>query len=160
MTLIDKLLWMLFGISPVQIIMGITALGEQDGKKIAPNPKQFKPRSKFWKRRLLLMVKMTDSQFVTLSPEFVDKKGNPADVQNIQWSTDNTDVLLLEPSADGKQCKVSAIGPLSPSTVVTLKADADLGDGEIDIMGTEEFNIVGGAAVTVKLNADSPQEQP
>lgn len=160
MTFTDKILWTLFGISPVQIVMGITAFGEQGGEKIVPNPKQYQARSKFWKRRLLLMVKMTDSQFVTLSPEFLDKKGNPADVQNIQWSTDNDQVLLLEPSADGKQCKVSAVGPLSPSSIVTLKADADLGDGEIDIMGTEEFNIVGGAAVNVKLNADAPQEQP
>lgn len=100
---------------------------------------------------------MTDSQKSTLSVKFEDKKGNPAPVDpgtTPTWSTDNTDVLQLTPSADGLSCDVAAVGPLGVGTV-TLKASA----GGSDIIGTVQITITGGAATQVEIDNTPPVEQ-
>lgn len=103
---------------------------------------------------------MTDSQQVTVTPKFVDKNGNAANVDGVpEWSTDNTDVLSLIPAADGKSCLVSAVGPLGVGNI-TLKADADLGVGIRTVIGTLEVTITGGQAAAVVLEPGAPSEQP
>jgi len=106
------------------------------------------------------MFQMTYSQQVTLSVAFTDKKGNPAAVDGVpEWSTDNPTVLALTPAADGLSCLVKAAGPLGTAKV-TLKADADLGAGVTDIVGTFDVEITAGVATTVTITAGTPEEQP
>jgi hypothetical protein len=105
-------------------------------------------------------VKMSDSQQCNVTVTFADRRGNPASVDGVpEWSTDNTDVLALEPSGDGKSCLVKAVGPLGTATV-TMKADADMGQGSTPVIGTLDFEITGGAATVVKLEPGTPAEQP
>lgn len=100
---------------------------------------------------------MSDSQQVTVTAKAIDKKGNAAPIEAPEWSTDNTDLLALTPSDDGLSCVVAAVGPLGSGTV-TFKADAQLGDGEVPIVGTLDVTITGGLATTVTLEAGAPSE--
>lgn len=145
----------------IRVIPGISQVRETSGA-VEKTPQYLKPRPR--KSRTILMATMTDSQQVTLTPRFEDKKKNPARVDGVpEWFTDNTDVLALTPAADGLSCVVAAVGPLTgdgvPATV-TMKADADLGQGVTDIISTTEFEITGGQAVTVTMDVSAPTEQP
>jgi len=107
---------------------------------------------------------MTDSQQVDVTIAPKDKRGNPAALDGVpEWSTDNSDVLALSPSADGMTCTISAVGPLtapgSPA-LVTVKGDADVGAGVVPIIGTLEVEITGGAATTIAITPGTPAEQP
>lgn len=105
---------------------------------------------------------MSASQQTILSVKFVDKKGNPAKVDGVpEWSTDNTDVLALTPDANGlgMACLVQAVGPLGTG-MVTLKADADLGSGVVELIGTLEIVVGAGTATNVTIEASTPEEQP
>jgi hypothetical protein len=103
---------------------------------------------------------MTDTQQTVMTAKFVDKKGNPGQVDGVpEWLVDNPNVLQLTPAADGMSCVALAVGPLGNATV-TLKADADLGAGVTPIMGTVDFTIVGSASTTVSIDVATPTEQP
>ncbi len=111
------------------------------------------------KRNLLMSFSMSDSQQVTVTIKAVDKKGNAASLDGVpEWSSDNSDVLALTPAADGLSCLVQAVGPLGTGSI-TMKADADLGAGTTEIIGTLEVNITGGQAVTVALEPGAASEQ-
>lgn len=115
-----------------------------------------KPKQK----ETIVAFTLTDSQEVVYTVDFKTKKGNPAKVDGVpEWSTDNTELLALTPAADGLSCKVSAVGPLGKATV-TMKADADLGAGVVDIFGTAEVEVGPGTATNVTLTAGAPSEQP
>lgn len=127
-------------------------------------PAVVKPTPQFYRFPLLgdpvMALQMTDSQQVEVTAAFLDKRGNPAPVDGAPvWMTDNPNVIALTPSADGKACTVVAVGPLGTAKV-TMTADADLGEGKTDILGTLDFEIVSGAAVTVTLTPGVPTEQP
>lgn len=139
----------------LRIVPRIGRLLEQEGP-VAPNSgKVRRPDRRF----TIMAFKMSDSQLTTVSVNFADKKGNVAQVDGLpEWSTDNPNVLSLTPAADGMSCKVSAVGPLGVASV-TLKADADLGQGVTEIIGVLEVEITGGNASVVKLTPDTPAEQ-
>lgn len=105
------------------------------------------------------MLTMTSSQKATLTVSFRDKKGNPAPVDGAPvWGIDNPNVCALTPSPDGLSAEVSAIGPLG-AALVSVQADADLGEGIVHIAGTLEVTIVSGAAETVEIVAGEVSEQ-
>lgn len=140
----------------VRVVFVLGQIVEQSGP-VVKTPQFFRPRPS--KRYFVMGIEMTDSQQVTFKANFLDKKGQPAQVQSPEWSCDNTDVLSLTPADDGLSCLVKAAGPVGLGTV-TLKADADLGDGVTAILGTAEVTIKSGAAVTVELTPGTPEEQP
>lgn len=109
---------------------------------------------------VLAMFQLTDTQQVTVTAAFVDKKGNPAQVDGVPvWLVDNDSVLALAPAADGKSCVVSAVGPLGTAKV-SMKADADLGAGVVEIIGVLDIEVTGGQATTVTLTPGTATEQP
>jgi hypothetical protein len=103
-------------------------------------------------------------QFTTLSVVFLDDKKKPAKVDGVPaWATDNSDLLTIEPAADGMSCKVTTgIMPSTPSLnpKVKVSADADLGTGVALIEGVTEFVIQSRPATTVELSATPPQDTP
>lgn len=101
-------------------------------------------------------------KFTVVSIELKDKKGNPAAVDGVPaWATDNTEVLALEPAADGMSCKVTAVGTLTATPVVVqVTCDADLGEGTKPVIGTLEVNVVAGEALQVSLTPGPLQDQP
>ncbi len=115
------------------------------------------------KGRMIMAFEMTGSQQTNASVTFLDKKGNKAKVDGVPvWSTDNSDALALTPAADGMSCAVVAVGPLTGDTPahVQINADADLGAGVVEIIGTVEVNIVAGQATVVNITLDTPTDQP
>lgn len=105
---------------------------------------------------VLSMSQLTATQQVLLLVRFTDRLGNPAPVDEPpEWLVDNPNVVALEPAADGMSCLCKAVGPIGIANV-TLRADADLGDGTEHIVGTHEFEIVAGEAVSVEITVGTP----
>lgn len=111
------------------------------------------------KGKVLAMLKLSTTQKCTLSVAFKDKKGNDAEVDGPpSWGIDNTDVLTLVPSDDGLLCEIAAVGPLG-TALVSVLADADLGDGIVQVAGTLEVQVTAGQATVVEITAGEPSEQ-
>lgn len=110
------------------------------------------------KGEIMATLTLTASQRCELNVAFVDKKGNAAPVQSIDWLVDNSELLQLLPSDVATNCPIVPKGPLGTANV-TVKADADLGDGVTEIIGTLEVKIVAGQAVTVEIVPGTPTEQ-
>lgn len=141
---------------PCGLVVFCLGLIHEVAGTVAPTP-QYHKRSK---RTPIMAFKMTDTQQVSVSPKFLDKKGNPAQVDGPpEWLTDNSDVLALEPATDGLSCLVKAVGALGTGTV-TVRADADLGTGVVPLIGTLEIEITGSMAMQVALTPGTPTEQP
>jgi hypothetical protein len=104
---------------------------------------------------------MTDSQQVTLTVSFTDRKGNPtsppAGAQPPQWLVDNPNIITLTPSTDGTSCVAASVGPLGAATISVKVSDAQgnpLASGSIDV------TIVSGAPTQVAITPGTPSEQP
>lgn len=107
-----------------------------------------------------MATQLTVTQQVPVGVEFKDAKGNPAKVDGVPaWATDNSDVLALEPAADGLSCNVKAAGVIGTAKV-QVSADADLGAGVELVIGTLEIEVVAGKAATVVLTPGTVSEQP
>lgn len=107
-----------------------------------------------------MAVQLTSSQFSDLAVSAVkDKKGNPAQLTDPVWTTDNSDVIALAPTADGLGCRVSATGQLGTARV-QFSADGDIGPGISTVIGTVDFEVVAGNAVMVEITAGPPTEIP
>lgn len=103
--------------------------------------------------KVLVMLTLTDSQNCSLSVAMKDKKGNPvSDTHVLTWGVDNTDLLSLTPSADGKTCDISAVGPLGTALV-------SVQDSEDEISGTLQVEVTSGAPVEVDILPGVPSEQ-
>lgn len=108
---------------------------------------------------LLMTLTLNTVQQCLVSIQPVDRKGNPAEVQNIEWLTSNTDVIALEPSEDGKSCLVKSVGiPGTPT--VQVSCDADLGEGVTNLVGTIAVEVVAAPAVNIVINPGAVEEQP
>jgi hypothetical protein len=108
---------------------------------------------------VLAMFQITDSQQATATVVFKDKRNNPASIDGQpSWSVDNSELLAITPSADGMSCVFASVGPLGIATI-TVKADADLGDGMKPIVGSLEVEISAGDAAVIEITAGEPSEQ-
>lgn len=105
------------------------------------------------------MLVLTDTQDCPVAATAKDRKGAAAMVQNPQWESSDPAVLTVTPDAsDGTKALVSAVQP--GTALVTFKADADLTDGVIDIIGTLDVVVGPGQATVVEVSAGTPVEQP
>lgn len=90
---------------------------------------------------------------------FTDAKGNPAPVDGTPtWENSNTDLLTVTTAEDGLSAVIVATGTPGTGQVV-VKADADLGDGVVEIIGTLDVEVVPGDAVTVVINTGPARDQ-
>lgn len=104
-------------------------------------------------------MNLRNDQKVKLSIQPVDKKGNPAAVDGAPaWFNGNSDILSLEVAADGFSATVTPLGPIG-SAVVSVEADADLGEGVTKLAGGIDINVVSGAAVNIQIVAGTPEDQ-
>jgi len=100
---------------------------------------------------------LKDTQETALSVTVLDKRGNPATVQNPGFTSSDPAIVAV---ADGGLTAVaSAAGPLGTATV-TFTGDADLGDGVSPIKGVLDVQVVGGDAAVTNIVAAPPTEQP
>ncbi len=105
------------------------------------------------------MVNLSDVQKVKLSIQPVDAKGNPAAVDGAPvWLSSNTEVLTVEAAEDGLSAIATAVGPLG-ACIVSVKADADLGEGVTELVGAVDVSVGGSAAVKIDITAGEPESQ-
>lgn len=104
---------------------------------------------------------LTATQQVDLSVTVTDRKGNPAQVQDPTFMSNNESILTVVPDAGGDplKCSVVATGALG-SASITFSADADLGSGVEPLLGTFDVDVGPGKATVVTLNPGTPTEQP
>ena len=108
-----------------------------------------------------MSFQMSDSQQVTLSVSFADKRGNPVPApvgaQPPSWLVDNAALLSLTPAADGLSCVAASVGPLGTATVSVKVSDAQ---GNALASGSLGVTVIGGAPATVVVTPGTPSEQP
>ena len=113
----------------------------------------------FYAHGRILMLVLTDSQFVTLNVTPVTKAGNSATIDGApKWSVSDESVLTLEVSEDGLSCKAVTTGKLGDAQV-NVVADADMGEGVVEITGVLEVSVKAGAAASVAVTAGTPEEK-
>lgn len=110
--------------------------------------------------KLLAMATMTTTQQLPLSIQLKDRLGKPAQPDGVpEWLSDNSDLVSLEPSADGMSCMAKAVGIIG-TVNVTVNADGRSGPDVFAIVGTLQIDITQADAVTVELTAGTAEEQP
>lgn len=105
------------------------------------------------------MASITATQQFTATPQFLDRKGNPAPVDGIPtWAAENPTVITLVPSADGLSALIKAQGV--GVSKYNVNADADLGAGVRPVIGEGTVTVTPGEAVTVAIAEGPAEEQP
>jgi hypothetical protein len=113
----------------------------------------------FYAQGRIPMLVLTDSQFVSLNVSPVTKAGNPATIDGApKWSVSDESVLTLEVSEDGLSCKAVTTGKLGDAQI-NVVADADMGEGVVEIVGVLEVSVKAGAAASVAVTAGTPEEK-
>ncbi len=109
---------------------------------------------------LMAAITFTTIQQLPVSIQPVNDKGKPAPVDGAPvWLTDNTDVVALTPSADGLSCVIVAVG-IPGTATVQVTADADLGTGVTNLIGTIEVEVVAAPATSIVVTPGTPEVQP
>ncbi len=102
---------------------------------------------------------LTDSQKVSLSIAPVDAAGQPAPVDGVPaWASSDDTVLTVAASSDGLACDAVTTGKLGTATV-SVTADADMGAGSTEIVGTLDIQVNAGPAVSLGITAGEPSER-
>ena len=106
-----------------------------------------------------MALTLSSVQQAALSISAVDAKGNPAPVENVvyQGSDPAIAVVITDPN-DATKAVVAAraVG----TAQVTVKADADIGEGEKELMGLLDVEVVAAEAVALSITAGTPEDQP
>ena len=88
-----------------------------------------------------------------------DRAGNAAPLDGAPvWSTSDAGLLTLAAAGDGLSAFVIPVGPIG-SARVNVTADADLGDGVRELIGTIVIDVMSAEAVTIAIVAGTPEPQ-
>ncbi len=110
-------------------------------------------------RSLTYMLQLTNTQQCQLSIAGVDKKGNPAGLEGIIYSSSDPSVAAVtQDAADPSKALVVAVA--AGTAQINVRADADLGDGVTELTGVLDVTVVPGQAVSFVINTGTPEEQP
>ncbi len=134
-------------------------------KKIGPFTEQYLPDHHPPHTGEVMNVEMSATQQVHVeygAP--IDKKGNPAKVQNVVWASSDESVvtvLVEDPEGNPFRALVKSATTLGVSEV-TCTADADLGEGVKPISGEPiGFHTIAGEATALGApTVGTPEEQP
>ncbi len=105
------------------------------------------------RKEIIAMVIINADKKRTFAIAAVDAKGRPAAVDGVpEWTDSPTGAVSLFPAADGMSCDVVWLAA-NPGVVVTVTADADLGEGVTPIVASANVATLGAAAVGLTLSA-------
>ena len=100
---------------------------------------------------------LTDEQKVSLSIQPVTSAGNPAKVDGVPvWSVSDETVLTLTVAEDGLSAVATVTGTLGASQV-SVKADADLGEGIKEIAAVLDVSVVASQAASLSITTATPE---
>lgn len=105
---------------------------------------------------MALTLRATEQVSVTFHAE--DAKGNPAEIQDPQFEVSDPAILGLEVAADGKSAIVK--GGALGTAQVTVRGDADLGEGVTPLIGVGEITVIAGEATVLAVTFGTPEPQP
>ena len=102
-------------------------------------------------------VTLTIDEQVAITLSVTDRAGNPAafDAPPV-WAASSA-ALTLEAAADGMSATAVSGDVVEDAVMVTVRGDADLGDGVREIIGTLQINVSSGEAQFVELEAGAPE---
>jgi hypothetical protein len=104
---------------------------------------------------------LTATQQADLEAKIMDRKGNPAPVQNPLWESSEPGTATVEvDAANPLKAVVKAVGPVDEASMVTFTADADLGEGVVPIIATLDLVVTAGMGVVAEISAGPATEQP
>ncbi len=94
---------------------------------------------------------LTTDQKTNVSFSVSDRYGNPATIDGApRWESSDPGVAFVAPSEDGLSADIVTAGRLGPCQI-TVRCDADLGDGIRELPGVLDVDVVGGEAVMIAL---------
>jgi hypothetical protein len=83
----------------------------------------------------------TDQHYPSVLLSILDSAGRPASVDGIPvWASSDETIITVVPTADGMGAAIETVAP--GTARVTVSADADLGEGVVEITGVTEDIIV------------------
>ena len=97
-----------------------------------------------------------DKMLASVSVKWMDVKGNEAPVQSVRWGTDRPDLLVITENGNGS-VSISPLGPLGTAQV-SATADADLGDGVVEVVALGSIEVIAGQAVAGTLDFGAPSD--
>jgi hypothetical protein len=107
-----------------------------------------------------LPINLHDDKQKVLTIKPKDARGNDAPIDGAPvWSTSNSELVTLTPSADGLSCTVTPVGPLGTCTI-SVTGDADLGPGVKAFTGSRDVMITGDGAVTFEIEEGAETDIP
>ena len=110
-----------------------------------------------WRR--ITMLQLTNTQQCPIAVSGVDKKGNPAELDSVVFTSSDPSVATVD--ADPSDPNKALIKAVAAGTAqINVSADADLGDGVNTLTGTLDLTVVAGQAVGFVINTGTPEEQP
>lgn len=87
----------------------------------------------------------------------VDKHQNPARLDGVPvWESSNPDILTVTPDDDGMSCLIKSVGGMGTAQI-TVRADADLGEGVTELMGAVALDVMAGQASVLALFVDGEE---
>lgn len=105
------------------------------------------------------MLQLTNTQQATLSISAVDRKGKPASVDSIVFTSSDESVATV--AADPSDASKATLKAVNAGTAqINVSADADLGDGVNTLTGTLDVTVVAGQAIALAIGTGTPEEQP
>lgn len=99
---------------------------------------------------------------ITVAVAYTDAAGHPAEVDGeVTWDTSDPNIIAVKVNTtDSKTCSVIPSDNLGQAQV-TATADADLGEGVVEIVCVLDINVVSGQAVAgVITPVGAPQPIP
>ena len=93
-----------------------------------------------------LMFLLRDDQTAHINIQAVDAKGFDAQLQTVTYSSSDESVATVTNAV------ITAVKP--GTATINVLADADLGDGVVQIAGTLDIQVVAGQAVTLAVTAE------
>jgi len=81
----------------------------------------------------------------------VDAFGNPAKVESVEWFSSDTSIVEVHADESGLKCDIVSLGHIG-NVQISVKADADLGEGIAPLLGTLDIEIVAGQAISLQIN--------
>lgn len=97
------------------------------------------------------------TQQVDLTVEVLDRRGNPAQVQNGTWASDDDGIVSVTDNGNNT-ATVRATGPVGQATV-TYQADVDLGEGVSNMTATLDVEVVASDAAVFNITPGTAVEQ-
>lgn len=107
----------------------------------------------------MLEITLTNEQQVTATLSPVTPKGKPVALDGpARWSVPSGD-CTVNPTLDGMSAVIVS-GEAPGDSEVLIEADADLGEGVVNIADTIRVIVVGAMASNLGLSLGTPEEKP